>query len=74
MSGILPVKTRRTTASNKILEKSVLSRARKQTMTPSCDFAGESACSIHDMLMRQGFGRTLEYYCTLSVFSVLSED
>lgn len=29
--------------------------------------------SIRTMLLTQGFGVTLEYFCTFSVFSVLSE-
>ena len=32
------------------------------------------AFSIHTLLLTQGFGRTLEYLCTFSVFSVLSAD
>ncbi len=28
------------------------------------------ADSIHTMLLTQGFGRTLEYFCTFSVFSI----
>jgi hypothetical protein len=32
------------------------------------------AFSIHTLLLTQGFGRTLEYLCTFSVFSVLSVD
>jgi hypothetical protein len=28
------------------------------------------AYSIHKMLFTQGFGRTLEYFCTISVFSM----
>jgi len=32
------------------------------------------AYSIHNMLFTQGFGRTLEYFCSFSVFSVLSVD
>jgi hypothetical protein len=26
--------------------------------------------SIHTMLLTQGFGRTLDYFCTFSVFSI----
>ncbi len=29
--------------------------------------------SVHNMLLTQGLGGTLEYLCTFSVFSVLSE-
>ncbi len=29
--------------------------------------------SIRNMLLTQGLGGTLEYFCTFSVFSVLSE-
>ena len=29
--------------------------------------------SILDMLLRWGIGRTLDYFCTFSAFSVLSE-
>lgn len=29
-----------------------------------------NALSLRDLLFRQGFGRTLEYLCTYSVFSV----
>ena len=32
------------------------------------------AYSIYTLLFTQGFGRTLEYFCTFSVFSVLSVD
>ena len=32
------------------------------------------AFSIHTLLLTQGLGRTLEYLCTFSVFSVLSVD
>jgi hypothetical protein len=31
-------------------------------------------CSIRSLLFSQGFRRTLEYFCTFSVFSVLSVD
>ena len=34
--------------------------------------ARQSARGIRDMLMRQGFGKTLDYLCTFSAFSVLS--
>jgi hypothetical protein len=30
------------------------------------------ACSIRTLLFTRGFRRTLEYFCTFSVFSVLS--
>jgi hypothetical protein len=30
--------------------------------------------SFHSLLFTRGFGKTLEYYCTFSVFSVLSVD
>jgi hypothetical protein len=30
--------------------------------------------SIHKLLLTRGFGRTLEYFCSFSVFSVLSVD
>jgi hypothetical protein len=29
---------------------------------------------IYTLLFTQGFGRTLDYFCTFSVFSVLSAD
>jgi hypothetical protein len=32
------------------------------------------AYSISTLLFTQGFSRTLEYFCTFSVFSVLSAD
>ena len=28
------------------------------------------AFSIHTLLLTRGFGRTLEYFCTISVFSI----
>lgn len=34
--------------------------------------AEKVAYSIHTLLLTQGFGKTLEYFCTISVFSVLS--
>ena len=34
----------------------------------------KAAYSISTRLFTQGFGRTLEYLCTISVFSVLSVD
>jgi hypothetical protein len=36
--------------------------------------AEKVACSIRTLLFTQGFGKTLEYFCTFSVFSVLSAD
>ena len=32
------------------------------------------ADNIRTLLLTRGFGRTLEYFCTFSVFSVLSAD
>ncbi len=32
--------------------------------------ADNSLRSIHSMLLTQGFGRTLEYFCTFPVFSI----
>jgi hypothetical protein len=36
--------------------------------------AEKIAYSIRTLLFTQGFGRTLEYFCSFSVFSVLSVD
>ena len=37
------------------------------------EVAQSSFRSIRNMLLTQGLGGTLEYFCTFSVFSVLSE-
>ncbi len=74
MPGILPVETHRTTARTQFLAKRVLPYAREQVPTASCDLTGLLAGSICHMLIRQGFDKTLEYFGTFSVFSVLSED
>lgn len=38
------------------------------------EISEKSAYSIRTLLFTQGFGRTLEYFCSFSVFSVLSVD
>jgi hypothetical protein len=34
------------------------------------DVTEKSFRSIRNLLLTQGFGKTLEYYCTFSVFSI----
>lgn len=36
----------------------------------NAEVADNSLRSIRAMLLTQGFGRTLEYFCTFSVFSI----
>lgn len=66
MHGILPVEKYRTTAQVQFIANPLLPRAAKN--------AGIVSYSIRTLLFTRGFGKTLEYFCTYSVFSVLSMD
>ena len=66
MHGILPVEKYRTTAQVQFIANPLLPRTAKNTE--------KVAYSIRTLLFTQGFGKTLEYFCTFSVFSVLSMD
>jgi hypothetical protein len=66
MHGILPVEMKRTTARAQFIANPLLPRAAENTE--------KVAYSIRTLLFTHGFGKTLEYFCTFSVFSVLSVD
>ncbi|ADE12688.1 hypothetical protein [Sideroxydans lithotrophicus] len=42
----------------------------KRYATGNTDITGRNLHSIRTMLFTQGFGRTLDYFCTISVFSI----
>ena len=42
----------------------------KKPATENAEPTEKIAYSIHTLLFTQGFGRTLEYFCTFSVFSI----
>jgi hypothetical protein len=67
MNGILPVEKKRTTA----LAQFVANLLTPHTRIPMQPLAeGKVGCSIRTLLVTQGFGKTLEYFCTFSVFSL----
>lgn len=42
----------------------------KRFATGNTDVTEKRLHSIRTMLLTQGFGRTLDYFCTISVFSI----
>jgi hypothetical protein len=71
MPGILPVEKYRTTALEQYIANLLTPRAKSSLqLLASAESAEKAACSIHTLLLTQGFGRTLEYFCTISVFSI----
>jgi hypothetical protein len=67
MNGILPVEKKRTTASAQFVANPLTPHT-KSSMQPLAE--GKIGCSIRSLLFTQGFGRTLEYFCTISAFSI----
>jgi hypothetical protein len=67
MNGILPVEKERTTAPAQFVAN-LLTSLTRSPMQPLAE--GKVGCSIRYLLFTQGFGKTLEYFCTISTFSI----
>jgi hypothetical protein len=78
MHGILPVEKFRTTTRAQFIRRANRRYHQSRRLSHMKKLATENAekvaCSIRTLLFTQGFGKTLEYFCTFSVFSVLSAD
>ena len=75
MRSILPVDKNSTTSPARFAANLLIPHTRS-TLQPIADaeFTEKVGYSIRTLIFTQGFGRTLEYLCTFSVFSVLSAD
>jgi hypothetical protein len=78
MHDILPVEKYRTTTRAQFIRGATRrcsqNRRNSHMKKRSAKNAEIVAYSIRSLLFSQGFGKTLEYFCTFSVFSVLSAD
>ena len=71
MYGILPVEKNRTTAQVQFVANQLLRGTDRSPQAPAgAGCTGEFACSIRTLLLTRGLVRTLEYFCTISAFSI----
>jgi hypothetical protein len=71
MHSILPVEKNRTTTPGQFIANVPVLRDKDFPHLFACTESAEKpACSIRILLLTRGFGRTLEYFCTFSAFSL----